>query len=216
MRVPAILFTASMFALVACGGDEPPAKSPESASSATATAMPTETPPTTAGSAEAPAASASAAAEASAPPPPPKKSAKDILTGGGTFMFSLADSADAKKASDDACAKKGGKNEKKVQACKDDAATAAAGEGVRFEKDDKGKWFWVSFGTEKGKEVIYNKVEFSIASDSDGKVTLTPAGKDMGKKPMKALPKEVVVEIPDESTVSMTDPKKGKLVYKKK
>ncbi|MBL8721037.1 MAG: hypothetical protein JNL79_33945, partial [Myxococcales bacterium] len=45
---------------------------------------------------------------------------------------------------------------------------------------------------------------------------LTPEGKDEGKKAMKTLPKEVVLEVPDESTVIMTDPKKGKLTYKKK
>jgi hypothetical protein len=150
------------------------------------------------------------------PPPPPKKTAKEIVTGGSTFMFSLDDSADAKKMHGDECAKKS-KKQDKIDACMKDVAATAAKEGIRFEKDDKGAWWYVSFGADaKGKEVVHNKIAFKITKEEDGKLTTAPEGKDAGKSPMKTLPKEVVVEVPDESTIAMSDPKKGRLVFKKK
>ena len=72
-------------------------------------------------------------------------------------------------------------------------------------------------GKEKDKEVVYNKVQFKIKDEAADKLTVTPEGKDTGKKPMKfATDQTMTVEVPDESTVVINDPKKGKLVYKKK
>jgi hypothetical protein len=194
--------------LIACGGTKEEPKTAESTVTATKTDSPA-TPPTT--TTEAP------VTKKDEPPPPKKKTAKEVVTAeGATFMFSFADSADAKKLADENCGKTAKKDDKKLDACKKEAETAAAGEGIRFEKDAKGDWWWISFGKEKDKEVVYNKVKFKIASEADDKLTLTPEGKDEGKKPMKTLPKEVVVDVPDENTVAMSDPKKGKLIFKKK
>ncbi len=210
-RILTSLALVSAFAFVACGDNKPDpntsnnAKPEPSASTSTVASV---DPPKEEPKKEEP---------KKEEPKPVKKTAKEIITAdGAVFGFSLADSADAKKMVDDDCGKKAKKDDKKLEACKKDAETAAAVEGIRFEKDAKGDWWWVSFGKEKDKEVVYNKVKFKIASEADGKITLTPEGKDEGKKAMKTLPKEVVLEVPDESTVIMTDPKKGKLTYKKK
>jgi len=207
MRSISVLCALSLLTFAACGGGEPEPKAPETTVAKT---EPTTTAaPTTSATVPAP-----ETKKEEPPPPPPKKKPSEIITGGTTFMFSLADSPDAKKAADEKCAKI--KDEKKKEACGKDVETAAAGEGIRFEKDDKGDWWWVSFGKEKDKEVIYSKVKFKIASETADKITLTPEGKDTGKKPMKTLPKEMVLDVPDESTVAMSDPGKGKLVFKKK
>lgn len=198
--------------LVACGGAQEEPKTAESTVTATKTETPPPAPTTTETKVE-----EKKEEKKPEPPPPPKKTAKEVVTAeGAVFMFSLADSADAKKLADEDCAKKAKKDDKKLESCKKDAESAASGEGMRFEKDAKGDWWWISFGKEKDKEVVYNKVKFKIANESEGKLTLTPEGKDEGKKPMKTLPKEVVVDVPDESTVAMSDPKKGKLIFKKK
>ncbi len=198
---------------IACGGSEKPADAPKGAASASASAsdsaaaMPTASTP------------ASASAAPTTPPPPPKKVAKEILfpDTGSTWMFSLADSADAKKLAYDDCAKKGGKDAKKVEACTKDVETSATNEGIAFTKDDKGAWWWSSFGKDaKGKDVVYNKAAFDVAATTDNQATLTPKGKDLGTKPMAKMPEKVVVDVADENTVSMTDPKRGKLVYHKK
>ncbi len=146
-------------------------------------------------------------------PPPKRKTAKEMVTAGSTFMFVLADS-DAMQAKTAECEKKSKGNEDKLAECIKAAEDIAAKEGIRFEQAEDESWWWVSFGDAKGKEVIYNKVQFEIASDAEASITLTPKGKDMGKKPMKKLPPEVVLEAPDEKTIVMSDPAKGKLVYR--
>jgi hypothetical protein len=198
---------------VACGSSEKPAATPQPE-------------PSTSVSVVAPVDSAAATASASVaptPPPPPKKVAKDVLMpdGGSVWMFSLADSADAKKSAYDDCAKKGGKDAKKVEACQKDVDKAAADEGLRFEKDDKGAWWFVSFAKDaKGKEILIHKTLFDVASSTDTSVTFTAKGKDSGIKaaPAGKAPTSMTLDVPDENTVSITDadPKKGKLVYKKK
>ena len=196
----------------ACGGSKKPAQTgtgtPTAEPTATETAAPTAVPTVE------PTAAATSTAATNTPPPPKKVAAKDVVLG-NTFMFSFADSPDAKKAANADCEKKNKKDQKKLDACEKAAEDAAANEGCRYEKDDKGAFWWVSFGKEKDKEVIYNKVKFTITKEEDGKLTLKPEGKDMGKKPMAKLPPEVVVEVPDENTIAMADPK-GRLVYKKK
>jgi hypothetical protein len=180
--------------LLACGGSKEP---PKDGTTVTKTDVPATPPPTTTEEPK--------KEEPRKEEPKKKKPAKEVIEG-NTFMFSLADSPDAKKLVDESC-----KKAKKPEDCAKEAETSAAGEGIRFEGGA-----WISFGTEKGKEVVYNKVKYKIASESDDKLTLTPDGKDEGKKPMKALPKEMVIEVVDESTVAMSDPKKGRLVFKKK
>ena len=209
MRIRSVVLSMSIVGLLAgCGGETPPPETPPPPPSASAPPPPVvkkEEPPPEPKKEEPP-----------PPPPPPKKTAKEIVTGGSTFMFSLDDSADAKKMHGDDCAKKS-KKQDKVDACMKDVAATAAKEGIRFEKDDKGAWWYVSFGADaKGKEVVHNKIAFKITKEEDGKLTTAPEGKDAGKSPMKTLPKEVVVEVPDENTIAMTDPKKGRLVFKKK
>jgi hypothetical protein len=209
MRVKGLVFfalTLATLGLIGCGGDpepQPPPPPPADPSPPPAAEPPAAPPP---------------AAEPPAPPPPPKKAAKEVvLVEGATYMFSLGDSADAKKMAEDECGKKN-KDEKKKEDCVQKAMGAAAGEGIRFEKNKDGKWTWVAFGKDKGdKEVVYNKVAFNVAGGDDpNKLTVTPEGKDEGKKALKPLPKEMVFEVPDESTVVMNDAKRGKLVFKKK
>jgi hypothetical protein len=212
MRTRNLVLSLSLVALVAaCGGETPVPNTPPAPSAA-----PSAEPP--------PAPSASAAEVKKEEPkpevkkeePPPRKAAKDVIVG-STFMFSLADSPDAKKALTEECEKKGKKDAKKVEKCVSDGEAAAAKEGVRYEKDDKGNLWYVSFGDEKGKEVIYNKVQFKITDDKTaGKLTVAPEGKDTGKRAMKDMPKELTIELPDDTTLVMADPKKGKLTFKKK
>lgn len=149
--------------------------------------------------------------------PAAKKKISEVIAGGGTWAFSLADSPDAKKVAEEGCKKKN-KDAAKQEACMKDVEKAASAEGFRYEKDDKGNWWWVSFASEKDKEVVVNKLMFKVESDGEvgGSAKLKPEGKDLGKKPMAKLPPEVVIEVPDEGTTVMSDPKKGKLTFKKK
>jgi hypothetical protein len=199
------VFSALALSLAACSGDKPPAEPPPPPPADPMPAKPmaekTEEPVVEAKKEE-------------PPPAPPPKTAKEVVEGGGTFMFSLADSADAKKLWDEDCEKKAKKDEKKLEACKKDGEMAAANEGIKFEKGEKGIAF-TSFGKEKDKEVEYLKATFKITKDEKSTLTLEPEGKVEGKQ-AKTAPKVLTVEAKDDNTVILTDQKKGKLVYKKK
>ena len=193
--------SALALALAACSGDKPPAEPP---APPPADPMP---PKPVVEKKEEPVVEKKE--EPAPPPPPPKKTAKEVLEGGGTFMFSLADSADAKKLWDEDCAKKSKKDEKKLEACKKAGATAAEGEGVSFAKGEKGLAF-TSFGKEKEKQVEYLKGTLKVTKDDKGMVEVAPEGKFEGKQ-AKSAPKAMTIEVTDDNTVILTDPKKGKI-----
>lgn len=194
--------------MVACGSTPPPDAPPAPPSVASSAPVAETTPPPPAETTPPPA--------ETTPPPPPKKTAKQILESGGTFMFNLDKSDDVKKAKTDECAKKAKKDEKKQADCMTAAATEAQTEGVKFEKNDKGEWVFTSFGKAKDKDVTFLKGTFKVAKDDDTSVTVNPDGKLEGTQAKGPAPKEMVFQVPDESTVVITDPKKGKLVYTKK
>ncbi len=148
------------------------------------------------------------------PPPPPRKTAKEMITSGGAFQLVLADS-DLMTAKTTECEKKSKGDEAKQTDCMAKATELAATDGIRFEQDDAEAWWWVSFSGASGKEVVHNRIQFVIASDAETTITLTPQGKDKGKKPWKKLPTEMVIEAPDENTLVLQDPTRGKLVYRK-
>lgn len=181
--------------VAACGGTPPKVDAPE----------PTETPEP-----------AEEKAEPAEPvdETPKRKSAKEMVAGTESFFFVLADS-DPNQAKTAECEKKSKGNEEKLAECTKKLQEAAALEGIRFAPgDEEGTRWWISFGDEKGKEVIFNKVQVKVASEAVDKLTLVPVGKDVGKKPMKKLPAEMVLESPDDKTFVMTDPVKGKLVFR--
>jgi type IV secretory pathway VirB10-like protein len=151
------------------------------------------------------------------PSPPPPKTAKEVIVPGATFLFSLADSPDAMKAVTETCGKK--KKDEDKKKCEDEAKASAAEEGIRFEKGEKdGTWVWVSFGKEKDKEVVFNKITIKDPKFENKKVTFTMTGKDSGKRAMKFKEGDAspVTELVDDTTVAMMDPKKGRLVFKLK
>ena len=152
------------------------------------------------------------------PPPPAPKTAKDVITVGSTFMLSVDDSADAKKAVTDPCAKK--KKDEDKKKCTDEATAILAKEGIRFEKDEKGGgWLYVAFAKDaKDKDIEIHKIAVKDPKeDGANKLSFTLTGKDAGKKAIKFKEGDKwAVDMIDENTVAVTDDKRGKLVYKKK
>ena len=192
--------------LVACGGETPPPETPPAPPAEPRPAVAEATPPPVEPKKE------------ELAPAPAKKAAKEVLMSeGAMFMYSFNDSTEAKQAATTACEKKAKGDDQKKATCMQEQMAAAEKEGIRFEKTKEGKFAWVSFGKDKkDNEIIYNKITVNVANEDPSKVTLAPEGKDEGKKPLKKLPKEMVLEVPDESTVVMNDEKRGKLVFKKK
>jgi hypothetical protein len=200
VRAPLCLVALGLFA---CGGSPPPEPAPPPA-------------PEPQPVAEAPADPPPQEEPAKEEPPPPRKAAKDfLLEPGWDFVLSYADS-DIKAKTAEECEAKSKGDENKAKACETSAEADMANDRLKFAKDDKGSWWIVLLGKQKGKEIIYTKLQVEIAAEETDKLVIKPKGKDLGKKPIKKLPGELAVEMPDEYSVILEHPDRGKLVYKVK
>lgn len=146
----------------------------------------------------------------------PFKSAKDVITSPDVlFVFNFSASEAYQKA-EEKCEKKANGDAQKKSECMSKTSSQFDPDGIHFKQDDAGKWWWLTEhrkGT-SGLETIH-KIEVEFADEKDYSVTIKPKGRDMGKKPMTA-PKEVVIEVPSPSQISINDPKNGKMVYEAK
>ena len=135
----------------------------------------------------------------------------------GTWAFALA-SSDVAAPVRDKCAKSSGNDAAKTQTCWNEIATQAAMEKIRFGKDTAGHTVWTSFETDGSKENVYVQVAVELAADGPGhvlaKVSGTPKG-DQAAQFVKASVNAMRIEVIDDHTIAMLDPKKGRLVYTK-
>lgn len=187
----------------ACGGAQPPKEA--AAPSAPAPDKP-------APKADKPAEPA-APAEAPKETPRTRKAAKEILLSPGwDFLLSFKDSDIGAKAEEE-CSAKAKDDDAAQRECMAKARAEVANDRLKFAPDDRGNWWIILMGKAKGQEVIYTKLEFKIAKEEEDKLVLTPVGTDKGKRPMKKLGKELIVEMPDEYAVVLQHPERGKLVF---
>jgi hypothetical protein len=142
-----------------------------------------------------------------------RKTAKEILLSPGwDFLLSFKDSDIGAKAEED-CTAKAKDDDAAQRDCMAKARAEVANDRLKFAPDDRGNWWLILMGKAKGQEVLYTKLEFKIAKEEEDKLVLTPVGTDKGKRPMKKLGKELVVEMPDEYAVVFQHPERGKLVF---
>jgi acyl-CoA thioesterase len=106
----------------------------------------------------------------------------------------------------------------KSDACLAEIRAESAKEGIRFDKDAQGHVTWISYGEENGADVTFHQVAIALTSDSPKLVTartLAPAtGLLAAKRP---IPEGTTmrVELVDDRTIAMQDPKKGRLVFRR-
>jgi hypothetical protein len=129
----------------------------------------------------------------------------------GRYLFALDESAPS-AALRDQCATKSGADKSKADACYAAIQAEASKEGIGFEKDEKGQTVWVSFG--EGE--VYHTVPVALSSDGPNAVlwkSLAPATGTLATK--RPIPAGTImrIEIVDEGTIAMNDPKKGRLVF---
>jgi hypothetical protein len=191
--------------LAACGGSEPEPKEPASAAPAAAAEQPAKSDtdkPAEASNADkqaAPAKEEAPAAEAK-----PSKSLKDVLTTpGALFVFSFANS-DVHQAAEDKCAKSAKDDPKKKADCMTKESAKLEGNAYQFEEQGENKGLWLTMQRKGDKLTTKQKVEIEFGKETDKSITITEKGK------------EVVIEVPSEGQIVLTDPKLGKMVYELK
>jgi hypothetical protein len=151
------------------------------------------------------------------PPAKPERTAKDILMKPDVlYVFSFA-SSEPHQVAEKKCKEKSKDDPKKNADC-----MTAAGkqmddqDSYSFQEDGEGKLWWVTIQRKAGKLTTLHKIPIEFGDATADKVTLKPHGPDAGSKPMGAIPKELIVEVPSESEIAITDPKLGRLVYEAK
>jgi hypothetical protein len=194
-------------ALFGCGGDTPPPATPESPAEA-APAEPAPAP-------EEAAATESSESEPAAESATPKRTAKDILTAEDTlFMFSWTQS-DVKGETEKKC--EGASKDDDARAkCMEKAKAKFDADGVRLKKDEEGKYWWIVFRRQGNKLIALNQIPVDFGAEKQDSVVLKTTGKDKGTKPMKKVPQEIEIQVPNDYTIILTDPERGKLVYEAK
>jgi hypothetical protein len=187
MRHPSLVVLAISAVLAACASQSPDAP----------TASPTGVSPD------------SLAASAGSTP------ALDVLRQGGSYMFSLDESAPSATFRQQ-CAQESGGDSAKAEACYAHVREVGSHEGIRFSVDAGKRIVMTSFGLEDGKEAVYLEGPMSLAADGDhavvGNFAAVPHGLQMQGK-TGGPDKPVRIELPDDKTMVMIDDVKGRLVF---
>jgi hypothetical protein len=192
-------------ALAACAGKTPEPEAAEAESAADS-----------AGEADqaGPAASAKPAEEEEEQEELPDKTPTQILTEDGVaFAFSFQDSDVGKKAEEN-CAKKSKDDPQKKAACMKKARDRYPEEGIHFKKDPEGKWWFVTYGKHRGKPADLHRIECEFGEEKGNQVTVKLKGPDKGSKRMGSVPRELVIQVPDDYSILIDDPAKGNVIYK--
>ena len=210
--------------LAACGGSQPEAKEPEPGSEAASGAKEESDAPKKEASDDGDKddkggddkkKSGKSSKDSAPEEKKPARSAKDTVTREDVlFMFSFQ-ASEPHQVAEKKCGEKSGDDPKKKADCMSKAGNAFENEGMAFTTDADGKFWWLTVRRKGTGLQTLHKVEIEFDGDSESKVTVKTKGPDKGTKP-GGLPKELVIEVPSESEIAITDPKQGRLVYEAK
>lgn len=142
-------------------------------------------------------------------------SAKKLLTQEGTtFIHSFAKSEAGEKAEANCEKSSGGDAEKKAKCLAKVIPKTTS--GIRFEKGPEGDWWFIRFEVKNKKPIDYNRIKAEFGEDTGGKITIKTSGRDKGRGGKGAVPSEFEIEVPDDYTVIIQEPGRGKTVYETK
>jgi hypothetical protein len=148
-------------------------------------------------------------------PGPITRTAKDMLTAPEvTFMFSFNQSEPKAKAEEKCQAQTKGDG-KKMADCMRKASAKFAVDGMQF-KQEKGTWQWITLRRKGSTLITLHKIPFEFGEEKETHVVLKTTGRDSGSMPMRNIPKEMKIEVPNEFSIAIQDPEAGRLVYEAK
>lgn len=208
-----VLALSSALWLAACGGGS---SEPETPADVDTDAEPSEEAPSAA--TDEPASAEEASSEAADPEPEEKKKGVDpeevLIREGTTFMLNFRESDIGKKA-EAACEKKSGDDVAKKANCLSKALNSMDREGIMFDEDG-GQWWYIRIGIEKGAKVEYNRVQVAVGKPEGNTIKLVTSGQDKAARRKGKVPSELKFEVPDEYTVILHDPDRGRMVFEPK
>ena len=202
----------------ACGGGTPPAATPEPAAQASATPAGSADPavgmPTPGDTQK------SAATEAPPSKPPaqdiqlekPTRPVRSIVESADTVYFVSYEESDVGKTGEANCAKESGGDPQKNSACMSKARQSIEGLGYRFKK--KGEVTTCTILRRQGNSLnTLHKFRYKYGDETETSVVIKMDGKDDGPIKWEKIPAEFKVEIPNDYTMVLQDPKHGRMVF---
>ena len=200
----ALAFICVSSVLAACGGSEPEPKEPTAEAPAAGDEKPKNSEDTDkpAGASSDDKKETAKKDEAPAEEAKPSKSLKDVLTTpGALFVFSFT-ASDVHQAADEKCTKSAKDDPKKKADCMTKESSKLEGEAFQFQEAGENKGVWITMLRKGDKLTTKHKVDIEFGKETDKSITVTPKSG-----------KEVVIEVPSEGQIVLTDPKQGKMVY---
>ena len=85
-------------------------------------------------------------------------------------------------------------------------------EVLHFFKDAEG-WMWVTYRRTGNKLTTRRGIPFELGEETTNTVTIMSTGKPFGLGPAGTPRKKIVITIPDDFSIVLTDPQRGRLVY---
>ena len=213
-----VLIGALALGILACGGGTPPPATPDP----TAQAAPAgSSDPAAAQSAGEP---KTAAPEAPAKPPAqdivlekPTRPVRSILESADTVYFVNYEESDVGKTAETNCAKESGGDPQKNSACMSKARQNVEGLGYRFKKNPKGEVTTCTILRRQGNTLTtLHKFKYKYGDETETSIVIKMDGKDDGPIKWEKIPSEFKVEVPNDYTMIVQDPKYGRLVYNSK
>lgn len=214
---------ALLLAGFACGGGTPPPATPEPSPQASAapagSADPAVVMPTPTNSQQ------SAAAETAPAKPPsqdimlekPTRPVRSILESADTVYFVSYEESDVGKTAEANCAKESGGDPQKNSACMSKARQNLEGLGYRFKKNPKNEVTTCTILRRQGNSLTtLHKFRYKYGDETETSIVIKMDGKDDGPNKWEKLPAEFKVEVPNDYSMIIQDPKYGRLVYSAK
>jgi hypothetical protein len=200
----------------ACGGGTPPPPTtPDPAPQASAAPAGSSEP---AAQADPQQSAASEPAPAAKPPPQdimlekPTRPVRSILESGDTVYFISYEESDVGKTAEANCAKESGGDPQKNSACMAKARQNLEGLGYRFKK--KNEVTTCTILRRQGNSLsTLHKFRYKYGDETETSIVIKMDGKDDGPNKWEKLPSEFTVELPNDYTMVLQDPKYGRLVY---
>lgn len=227
VRAPAkdriVLAGALILAGVACGGGTPPPATPEPAPQASAAPASSSDPAAAAQASDDQQKSASAESPPAKPPAQdimlekPTRPVRSILESADTVYFVSYEESDVGKTAETTCAKESGGDPQKNSACMAKARQNVEGLGYRFKKNPKTEVTTCTILRRQGNTLTtLHKFRYKYGDETDTSVVIKMDGKDDGPIKWEKIPSEFKVEVPNDYSLVVQDPKYGRLVYNAK
>ncbi|RLB65431.1 MAG: hypothetical protein DRI90_02045 [Deltaproteobacteria bacterium] len=210
----ALLSTTVVFG---CGGGDGPLAETPSAAAATETTEEGGPAGTAGGDASAPAASGDPAGSAGTETFRPDRRPLDFITAADTtFGFNFDASDVGKKALERCESRSGGDPQARIQ-CVRQARKRLPVHVLRFvnegDKDEGDKWVWATYRHTGNKLVTLRITPIKFGDTTANTITVIAVRKPLGVGPNQSPRRQAVITIPDNFSIELTDPARGRLVY---